>query len=648
MPRAFRFVLVLLLPFALLAVVELLLRLAGVGEIVPQPIRFDGGIDDDAAVVVPDDHLLFRLAPDSEMLGYYRTNAAGYRGADFAPPRDGTLRIVALGDSCTFGLGVREDAAWPKRLEALLSHAFEGIADCEVLNLGVPGYSSWQNAAQLESELEDLRPAAAVWMITGYNDAVASPAGGDAVVAAARRGWLARIAGLRLLHVLGLRKPPPRHAGRDDQQGGPVATGVLAAIQGLPPRVPAAELEAAIARGTRAATAAGIAPLLVVGALRADLLASDDSLAVRHAEVLAAAARLGIPCADPRPRFALLEPFPLHSDAVHPDARGQVLVAITAFEALVRGDDLPATPRRSWLRAVLAALDGDVAIVDAAVLRGEGAPARFTAHLAALEAVDPDAKSRLAAAVDPRLAAADPMLAPPLARDEGRSRLAALGLGVAAEEQAVAAHRAAELFEHTVPRDPFATLLFPAGGEAAAPGDGAIALARAITAWAAVAGLSPLRIDRRAARVHDAADPAAALRDLDAALELVPQDVETRVARIEGLKRAGRHGEAVEALREALAIAPDDARLLVGSGLLALMRADVDVARGRLARGLELDPVALDGHYGLARIALFEGDFERARHHLHAVRAIAPSRYPDVASLLEKASRGERIDRVNR
>jgi lysophospholipase L1-like esterase len=69
-----------------------------------------------------------------------RTNAAGFRGGPLPGPKPpGVYRIVALGDSFTFGFGVREDQAWPARLAAALNHRLHGTPRVEVVNLGVPG-----------------------------------------------------------------------------------------------------------------------------------------------------------------------------------------------------------------------------------------------------------------------------------------------------------------------------------------------------------------------------------------------------------------------------------------------------------------------------------------------------------------------------
>jgi lysophospholipase L1-like esterase len=71
-------------------------------------------------------------------------NSRGFRGPEFevAKPHS-RFRVVCLGDSWTFGTNVAQDDAYPSKLESLLRQAFPA-ADVEVLNLGVPGYTSFQ------------------------------------------------------------------------------------------------------------------------------------------------------------------------------------------------------------------------------------------------------------------------------------------------------------------------------------------------------------------------------------------------------------------------------------------------------------------------------------------------------------------------
>lgn len=80
-------------------------------------------------------------------------NAAGFRGPDFTktkPPR--TLRIAFLGDSFTFGEGVRFEDTYSERTAAILSArlAAQG-ATCESYNFGVGGYNTDQELYALRN-----------------------------------------------------------------------------------------------------------------------------------------------------------------------------------------------------------------------------------------------------------------------------------------------------------------------------------------------------------------------------------------------------------------------------------------------------------------------------------------------------------------
>ncbi len=79
------------------------------------------------------------------------TNALGYRGPAWDEARAGAaMRVLALGDSCTFGRGVADDETYPARLEVALREAGH---DAAVFNAGIPGHDTQQ-------ELEVLRRVA--------------------------------------------------------------------------------------------------------------------------------------------------------------------------------------------------------------------------------------------------------------------------------------------------------------------------------------------------------------------------------------------------------------------------------------------------------------------------------------------------------
>ncbi len=97
----------------------------------------------------------------------YTINSLGMRGPE--PSDDpGAYRIIALGNSCTFGWGVPLEDTWVRRLERLLNEQLPG-RKIELINAGVPGYSSFQGKRYLADELLELKPDMVLVMF-GNND----------------------------------------------------------------------------------------------------------------------------------------------------------------------------------------------------------------------------------------------------------------------------------------------------------------------------------------------------------------------------------------------------------------------------------------------------------------------------------------------
>lgn len=79
---------------------------------------------------------------DTQYTGSHKINLndAGYRGPQIPITKtDGELRILAMGDSVTFGTGVGSDETWAAQLQANLQKAFK--RPVHVLNVAVPGSS---------------------------------------------------------------------------------------------------------------------------------------------------------------------------------------------------------------------------------------------------------------------------------------------------------------------------------------------------------------------------------------------------------------------------------------------------------------------------------------------------------------------------
>ena len=104
-----------------------------------------------------DKHLFWRPHPNKEVKSEffdgrtYSFNSLGLRGNEFSEFKS-EPRLIALGNSCTFGWGVSEDEIFTTYLRRLLDDKYE------VINAGVPGYSSFQGRLFFETEITELKP----------------------------------------------------------------------------------------------------------------------------------------------------------------------------------------------------------------------------------------------------------------------------------------------------------------------------------------------------------------------------------------------------------------------------------------------------------------------------------------------------------
>lgn len=133
---------------AMLALAELGLRL-----VMQEKVELQGLYCRDEAAgiaLTPGFHGSMRT---SEFEYQVAVNQLGMRDGPVGPKPPGGLRILMLGDSFVFGVGVELASSLPKALERRLSA--EGRGPIQVLNAGVPGYSPFQ-------ELQTLRRLAPV------------------------------------------------------------------------------------------------------------------------------------------------------------------------------------------------------------------------------------------------------------------------------------------------------------------------------------------------------------------------------------------------------------------------------------------------------------------------------------------------------
>ncbi|MGH7340288.1 MAG: SGNH/GDSL hydrolase family protein, partial [Candidatus Rokuibacteriota bacterium] len=158
----------------LLGAVEVVFR------VLPQPSP-DAVLD---RFVIPDPDLLWRLRPATG--GPLATNELGLRDTPYRARTD--LEVLVLGDSVAWGDGIDEiTRTFSYLLERRLSARYPEKT-FEVVNAGVPGYTTEQEATYLELHGLVLEPDAIVVQFT-LNDVITRPP------------WLARWAGREILRA---------------------------------------------------------------------------------------------------------------------------------------------------------------------------------------------------------------------------------------------------------------------------------------------------------------------------------------------------------------------------------------------------------------------------------------------------------------
>lgn len=111
------------------------------------------------------DRLLFWKLQPNEL---DEVNAKGHRGVmrSYGKP-NGVFRLIIIGDSCTYGVLTKNKDTYAYLLEAKLNSLHRGTF--EIVNAGVPGYSSLQGLRYLRNELIKYHPDM-VLVGFGFND----------------------------------------------------------------------------------------------------------------------------------------------------------------------------------------------------------------------------------------------------------------------------------------------------------------------------------------------------------------------------------------------------------------------------------------------------------------------------------------------
>lgn len=174
--KVFRFIVFTIISFILFL---------GIGELVARtvPIRqfepcFSNPHRSQLKRFVRDPVMFWRLRPGNKA---DQVNYQGFRGDPLANDTVSNRFLIAcLGDSTTFGIGgpsgIPVDQAYPAILEKLLR---ENVSpDVRVINLGVPGYSSFQGLLYLNEILPRFSPSLVIFSF-GTNDSLAAQISDD-------------------------------------------------------------------------------------------------------------------------------------------------------------------------------------------------------------------------------------------------------------------------------------------------------------------------------------------------------------------------------------------------------------------------------------------------------------------------------------
>jgi lysophospholipase L1-like esterase len=125
----------------------------------------------DVFMPAPNTILPFRLRPGSHGMmvnSPITINSLGFRGPEIPAAKEGAYRIVALGESTTFGMTIQAgDKPWPEVLEQIIRQRLKSRRTVQVINAGVPAYTILDNLYRLPREILPLQPD----MIISYHGA---------------------------------------------------------------------------------------------------------------------------------------------------------------------------------------------------------------------------------------------------------------------------------------------------------------------------------------------------------------------------------------------------------------------------------------------------------------------------------------------
>ncbi|MFO1475163.1 MAG: hypothetical protein U1F98_00755 [Verrucomicrobiota bacterium] len=136
--------------------------------------RWCGAFDEQWHKVLTEAFLInggYRLRPNSHSVLFespIAINSLGFRGSELSNDTN-VYRIVALGESTTFGITIRSnDCPWPELLQQLIESRIHPARPVEVVNAGIPALTLPANLDRLTPEILPLKPNLII-SYHGYN-----------------------------------------------------------------------------------------------------------------------------------------------------------------------------------------------------------------------------------------------------------------------------------------------------------------------------------------------------------------------------------------------------------------------------------------------------------------------------------------------
>lgn len=291
----------------------------------------------------------YRLAPDHA--GRFATGAWPFRGRPPEPAPASIARVGVFGDSCVYGESVSTSASLPELLQRELAARGHPADRVQVLNFGVPGYSTVQIRLCLEEALARVPLDAAVFYPAAWNDQAPSLGAGDLeVLGQQREAWLARALPATRNALAHLVEGPPPPSFEEQKEA------IKQRMLENRPRVAADEVERQMAGILARCRAAGVRALVVLPAHRPGTAATFPRTEQDRESVRRAALAAGVSVVDGEAALAAsgADGDELFLDSVHPSPAGYALLARAAAEHLAPLVPERGTPSAPWRVASVA------------------------------------------------------------------------------------------------------------------------------------------------------------------------------------------------------------------------------------------------------------------------------------------------------